>query len=407
MLLNSLIFLLLSNAITSRRDKSILYSRVVISILLLSALISYDNLSLLFLAKGIGIFGGLFHTTATTNTFHIFIFLITFFLMTFSLITFSLITYSKLSVLYFSEPLFLTSHGDLRMSGFYSGKGKGKAIDVPEEEKSKSPTESEMDWEEEEKIRKATAYSLYPNKVGESSKSKVGTENTPVQPNFFQKLTNYTQDWKTSNDMFLKYSRLHNDLKMKLDKQTVKSEEDLKLLSQYFKKCNELKLQKNSLEKVLMQHGIDPSEQFGNSSSDLESSSSSYSSESSQDRSKKRVKYSNVDNNLNFSLGFILFNITPILRILSYIISAILLLVIHLNILPNLDLCFIKIDLSQLLFLYLIVSLTKLIYKWYSVVITLYNHFLNKDYIIIYFNIYFSIVIILLYFSSNSDICII
>jgi hypothetical protein len=65
-----------------------------------------------------------------------------------------------------------------------------------------------------------------------------------------------------------------------------------------------------------------------------------------------------------------------------------------------------KIDLSQVLFLCLIVSLTKLIYKWYSVVITLYNHFLNKDYLIIYFNIYFFIVTILLYFSSNIDICI-
>ena len=77
MLLNSLIFLLLSNSITSRRDKSILYSRVSISILLIAALITYDNLSFLFLAKGIGIFGGLFHVTATTNTFHAFIFLIT------------------------------------------------------------------------------------------------------------------------------------------------------------------------------------------------------------------------------------------------------------------------------------------------------------------------------------------
>ena len=77
MQLKSLILLLLSNSITSRRDKSILYSRVAISILLLSTLITYDNLSLLFLAKGIGIFSGLFHTTATTNTFHIFIFLIT------------------------------------------------------------------------------------------------------------------------------------------------------------------------------------------------------------------------------------------------------------------------------------------------------------------------------------------
>jgi hypothetical protein len=76
-LLNSLILLLLSNAITSRRDKSILYSRVSITILLISAFIAYDNLSLLFLAKGIGIFGGLFHTTATTNFFHLFIFLIT------------------------------------------------------------------------------------------------------------------------------------------------------------------------------------------------------------------------------------------------------------------------------------------------------------------------------------------
>ena len=77
MLLNSLILLLLSNAITSRRDKSIMYSRTTITILLISAFIAYDNLSLLFLAKGIGIFGGLFHTTATTNFFHLFIFLIT------------------------------------------------------------------------------------------------------------------------------------------------------------------------------------------------------------------------------------------------------------------------------------------------------------------------------------------
>jgi hypothetical protein len=77
MLLNSLIFLLLSNSITARRDKSILYSRVAISILLIATLITYDNLSLLFLAKGIRIFGGLFHITATTNIFHIFIFLIT------------------------------------------------------------------------------------------------------------------------------------------------------------------------------------------------------------------------------------------------------------------------------------------------------------------------------------------
>ena len=81
MLLQSLILLLLSNSITSRRDKSILYSRIAVTILLISTYITYDNLSLLFLENGIGIFGGLFHTTATTNSFHLFIFFITSFIL--------------------------------------------------------------------------------------------------------------------------------------------------------------------------------------------------------------------------------------------------------------------------------------------------------------------------------------
>jgi NADH-ubiquinone oxidoreductase chain 2 len=81
MLLQSLILLLLSNSITSRRDKSILYSRIAVTILLISTYITYDNLSLLFLENGIGIFGGLFHTTSTTNSFHLFIFLITSFIL--------------------------------------------------------------------------------------------------------------------------------------------------------------------------------------------------------------------------------------------------------------------------------------------------------------------------------------
>jgi NADH-ubiquinone oxidoreductase chain 2 len=69
----SLILLLLSNSITLRRDKSILYSRATITILVVAIFISYDNLYFLFLNKGIGIFGGLFHSTSTTAVFHIFI----------------------------------------------------------------------------------------------------------------------------------------------------------------------------------------------------------------------------------------------------------------------------------------------------------------------------------------------
>ena len=76
MLILSLILLLLSNSITLRRDKSILYSRATITILIITNVISYDNLHFLFLNKGIGLFGGLFHSTCTTNVFHIFILLI-------------------------------------------------------------------------------------------------------------------------------------------------------------------------------------------------------------------------------------------------------------------------------------------------------------------------------------------
>ena len=77
MLLNSLISLLLSNSSTLRRDKSILYSRVTIKILLFSKILCLNNLYFLFLDKGIGLFGGLFHITSTTSIFHTFILFIT------------------------------------------------------------------------------------------------------------------------------------------------------------------------------------------------------------------------------------------------------------------------------------------------------------------------------------------
>jgi hypothetical protein len=77
----SLLFLLLSNALTLRRDKSILYSRISITILIYSALIAYNS-NLIFIEKGIGLFGGLFHTTSTTNIFHIFIFILSAIILT-------------------------------------------------------------------------------------------------------------------------------------------------------------------------------------------------------------------------------------------------------------------------------------------------------------------------------------
>ena len=67
---------MLSNAITLRRDKSILYSRVAIVILILTALIIYSNLNITFLAKSVGLFGGLFYTKYNNSIIQLFIILL-------------------------------------------------------------------------------------------------------------------------------------------------------------------------------------------------------------------------------------------------------------------------------------------------------------------------------------------
>jgi len=76
MIIFSILFLLLSNAVTLRRDKSILYSRVAIIVLLYSAILAITTLYITNLNRGIGLYGGLFHATSTTQVFHIFIFII-------------------------------------------------------------------------------------------------------------------------------------------------------------------------------------------------------------------------------------------------------------------------------------------------------------------------------------------
>jgi len=76
MLIFSILFLLLSNAVTLRRDKSILFSRVSIIILLYSTLFANNSLYITSINKGIGIYSGLFQTTSITQIYDIIIFLI-------------------------------------------------------------------------------------------------------------------------------------------------------------------------------------------------------------------------------------------------------------------------------------------------------------------------------------------
>ena len=76
MLVYSILFLLLSNAVTLRRDKSILFSRVATIVLIYCSSLALQSLIIQNSYKGIGLFGGLFHTTSLTQIFQIFIFLI-------------------------------------------------------------------------------------------------------------------------------------------------------------------------------------------------------------------------------------------------------------------------------------------------------------------------------------------
>lgn len=77
MTLLSILLLLSSNAVTLRRDKSILYARIAIASLLCCFILCIYSYFSDFHSKGIGLFGGLFHTTAVTHIFHMFIVVIT------------------------------------------------------------------------------------------------------------------------------------------------------------------------------------------------------------------------------------------------------------------------------------------------------------------------------------------
>ena len=71
-----MVLLLSSNAFTLKKDKSILCSRIVIIALSSISFIALNSLFIKSLEKGIGIYGGLFNVTTFSQTFNIFIFLI-------------------------------------------------------------------------------------------------------------------------------------------------------------------------------------------------------------------------------------------------------------------------------------------------------------------------------------------
>ena len=76
MLLVGLIFLLLVTAVSLRREFTILFNRVAIIILLYSGIIGHGSLFVSCLETGIGVYNGLFHSTAITHSLDLFLYTI-------------------------------------------------------------------------------------------------------------------------------------------------------------------------------------------------------------------------------------------------------------------------------------------------------------------------------------------
>lgn len=84
MLLTFLSYLLFSNGLTSRVDSSILYVRVTLTILFYSLLSSLMSFHIIYLEKGISLYGGLFNISAITQNFQIFILIVSILILSMS-----------------------------------------------------------------------------------------------------------------------------------------------------------------------------------------------------------------------------------------------------------------------------------------------------------------------------------
>ena len=79
MIIISTLSLLISNAVTLRRDMAILFNRVAIISLLYCILQSFLCFSIS--SQGIGLHGGFFHVTTITQILHIFLYLVSIFIL--------------------------------------------------------------------------------------------------------------------------------------------------------------------------------------------------------------------------------------------------------------------------------------------------------------------------------------
>lgn len=81
MIVSSILLIILSVAVALRRDKSIFYNKIAIIALLYSLILTIYGSYLNNMETGVGLFGGLFHTSANIHVFHTFIVLISIFIL--------------------------------------------------------------------------------------------------------------------------------------------------------------------------------------------------------------------------------------------------------------------------------------------------------------------------------------
>ena len=94
-------------------NKSILYSRIVITIALISIILGFKSINVSLLANGIGLFGGLFHATPISQSFHIFIYLISAVILQFTGFyprKVSIIEYSSMVKLLFNKLIYYNTN---------------------------------------------------------------------------------------------------------------------------------------------------------------------------------------------------------------------------------------------------------------------------------------------------------
>ena len=299
-----------------------------------------------------------------------------------------------------------TFNGPLLRSGFTmdKGKGKGKAKEVTPPQSPKNSDKSDPDSDYERQLQWAKRESLRVSKRGESSK-----HNQNIQPEYSTETIREINTWNLLNKQAKSIAVKFNTQKIKLDNKNIPEDEKETVLKPIRLEHTCIKKHLDTLEKKLNNKNvnwniyIEPISSPSNYSSSPDNSSY-YDSSDEKDRRVKRVKFSDENKKLfiaPFGTSF-LHVLSPIFNILFLIISCFILCLIESGVLDTLFIHFnLSMDVTQWIFFGLCINSCMLVHRHSRKVLKLYDCYLNKDFFVIYTNIYFTILLLIYYLSVN------